>query len=108
MPAAYEKAAREEGVNIHTYLQNKVKDIPLKEWKLLALDWWNGVRSPLMRPELTGVITGFTIHTRPEEIYGALLESLCFGARVIIDTFYEAGHPVERLFATGGISGKSL
>lgn len=107
MPAAYEKAAREEGVNIHTYLQNKVKDIPLKEWKLLALDWWNGVRSPLMRPELTGVITGFTIHTRPEEIYGALLESLCFGARVIIDTFYEAGHPVERLFATGGISGKS-
>lgn len=107
VPARYEREAGEEGVNIHTYLQNKIKDSNPKDWKLSALDWWNGVRSPLMRPELTGVITGFTIHTKPEEIYGALLESLCFGAKVIIDTFYEAGHPVERLFATGGISGKS-
>jgi len=107
VPASYEKEAKEQGISIHGLLQDKIKDMKPEDWKIMALDWWNGVRSPLMRPELTGVMVGLTIHTKPEEIYRALLESLCFGARIIIDTFYEAGHPVERLFATGGIPGKS-
>jgi L-ribulokinase len=72
-----------------------------------ALDWLNGVRSPLMRPELCGVLAGVTLRTTPEDLYRAAVEACCFGARRIIDSFQEAGVPVKRFFATGGIPGKN-
>ena len=36
---------------------------------LLALDWWNGNRSILVDVDLTGMLLGATLLTRPEEIY---------------------------------------
>jgi L-ribulokinase len=70
---------------------------------LLALDWWNGNRSILVDTELSGVIVGLTLATRPSEIYRALLESTAFGTRTIIDSFEEAGVPVKQIIACGGL-----
>jgi len=36
------------------------------ETGLLALDWWNGNRSVLVDADLTGLLIGATISTRPE------------------------------------------
>lgn len=107
VPSVCEREAEEKGISVHALLQNKVSGMEPEAWRLMALDWWNGVRSPLMRPELTGVITGLTIHTKPEEIYRALMEAVCFGAKGIVEAFCKGGHPVERLIATGGIPAKS-
>lgn len=107
VPEDYVREAKREGMTIHELLQNKAAQIRPEDCKLSVLDWWNGVRSPLMRPELTGVIAGLTIHTKTEEMYLALMEGICFGAKVILETFYDAGHPVERFFAAGGIPMKS-
>jgi len=36
---------------------------------LLALDWWNGNRSVLVDADLSGVVAGLTLATRPAELY---------------------------------------
>lgn len=107
VPESYMKEAGQAGIGIHELLQRKAAAIRPEQRRLVVLDWWNGVRSPLMRPELTGVMTGLTIYTKTEEMYLALMEGICFGARVIVDTFRDSGHSVERLIAAGGIPMKS-
>lgn len=72
----------------------------------MALDWWNGNRSILVDPTLTGVITGLTLATRPEDIYRALIEATAFGTRVIVKQYDAFGLPIERVMAAGGIARK--
>lgn len=74
---------------------------------LVALDWWNGNRSVLADADLSGVIAGLTLATTPPEIYRALLESIAFGARRIIENFTDHGLSIDELAACGGISEKS-
>jgi L-ribulokinase len=74
---------------------------------LLALDWFNGNRSILADADLTGAILGLTLQSRPEEIYRALLESIAFGNRRIMDNFNEHGVPLHEIVACGGIAEKS-
>jgi L-ribulokinase len=47
------------------------------------------------------------LSTRPAEIYRALLEATAFGTRVIIDSYVEAGVPIERVVACGGLARKN-
>jgi ribulose kinase len=46
---------------------------------MLALDWMNGNRSALVDADLSGLIMGITLDTKPEEIYRALLEATACG-----------------------------
>jgi L-ribulokinase len=70
---------------------------------LLALDWWNGNRSVLVDADLRGLIVGLTLATRPPEIYRALIEATAFGTRVIVESFEQAGVPVDGIVACGGL-----
>lgn len=74
---------------------------------LLALDWWNGVRTPLVDADLSGVLVGLTLATRPGEIYRALLEATAYGTRLVLETFEEGGIPIREIHACGGIATKS-
>jgi L-ribulokinase len=74
---------------------------------LLALDWNNGNRSVLVNTELSGLIVGQTLHTRPAEIYRALIEATAFGARKILERIEEYGVPVREVVACGGIAEKN-
>jgi L-ribulokinase len=49
------------------------------------------------------MIAGLTLATRPPDIYRALVEATAFGTRVIIDTFTDAGIPVNELVIAGGL-----
>jgi len=74
---------------------------------LVALDWWNGNRSVLMNADLTGLLIGATLSTRPEEIYRALVEATAFGTLTVIRAFEAAGIGIDRLVACGGLPSKS-
>jgi L-ribulokinase len=74
---------------------------------LVALNWWNGNRSILADADLSGVIAGLTLSTTSAEIYRALLESIAFAARRIIDNFTDNGLTIDQLVACGGIAEKS-
>lgn len=74
---------------------------------ILALDWWNGCRTPLMDPALSGVFVGMTLRTTRVELYRALLESLCFGTRRVVETFCDGGLAVDELVVASGLAEKN-
>ncbi len=103
VPAAYEQEAAQRGVSIHQLLEEKAGGLKPGESGLLALDWWNGNRSVLVDVDLTGLLIGATLATKPEEIYRALIEATAYGTRMIIETFQANGVPVYEIVATGGL-----
>ena len=107
VPSTYHQAARATGENIHQYLTGLAARQRPGAHGLMALDWWNGNRSVLANADLSGLMLGMTLQTRPEDMYRALLESTAYGARAIIDTFRAYGVPVEALDVSGGISWKN-
>lgn len=107
LPASYEEAAKAEGMKIHDYLTKKAQALKVGESGLIALDWWNGNRSVLVDVDLTGMVLGMSLLTKPEEIYRALIEATAYGTRMIIETFRNNGVPINEFYASGGISQKN-
>ena len=107
VPAAYEEEAKARGVDIHQLLEEKAGKLKPGESGLLALDWWNGNRSVLVDVDLTGLLIGATLATKPEEIYRALIEATAYGKRIIIETFQKNGVPIHELVACGGLPEKN-
>lgn len=107
VPENYAIEAREKGMDLHQLLTEKAAAQKPGESGLLALDWWNGNRSVLVDVDLTGMMLGMTLNTKPEEIYRALIEATAYGARTIVDAFDEAGVKIEKLIACGGIAKKN-
>lgn len=70
---------------------------------LVALDWLNGNRSLLMNANLTGVILGLTLESKPEEVYRAFIEATAFGTRMIVDAHVTNGIPATELVVCGGL-----
>jgi len=103
LPAEYHAEAERRGIGPHEYLSELAATQRVGQHGLVALDWHNGNRSVLVDHELSGVIVGQTIATRPEDVYRALVEATAFGTRTIIDTFEGSGLPVTELVAAGGL-----
>ncbi len=103
VPAAYLEEASQRQMDIHQLLEEKAAQLQPGESGLLALDWWNGNRSVLVDVDLTGLLIGMTLATKPEDIYRALIEATAYGTRVIVEAFENNGVPVEQIVATGGL-----
>lgn len=107
LPAYVKEAATEEGIGVHQWLEREAAAYKPGQSGLLALDWWNGNRSVLVDTDLTGLMLGMTLLTKPQEIYRALLEATAFGTRKIVDAFHENGVAVDALYACGGLPQKN-
>jgi L-ribulokinase len=75
--------------------------------RVLAVDWFNGRRTPDADPRLQGALSGLTLGTDAPALYRALVEGTAYGARAIVDRFVEQGVPVERVIALGSIALRS-
>lgn len=106
VPTSYEGEAKQKGLNIYRLLEEKASKLRPSKSGLIALDWWNGNRSILNNADLSGLIIGLTLNTKPEDIYRALIEATAFGTRVIIETFEKNGLPIKELYACGGMPHK--
>jgi L-ribulokinase len=53
--------------------------------------------------ELSGVVVGLTLSTRPEDVYRALIEATAFGTRTIVEAFESSGVPVHEFIVAGGL-----
>ena len=107
VPASYAQAAKEAGMNVHQYLSFLAQKTEPGASGLLALDWWNGNKTPYVNGDLSGVLMGLTLHTRPEEIYRALIEANAFGTRMIMEEFMKSGAVVDEVIVSGGIAEKN-
>jgi len=103
VPKKYLDEADKIGVDVHRILEKKASSLKVGESGLLVLDWWNGNRSILMNSDLSGLLLGATLETKPEEIYRALIEAITFGTYKIINSFEKNGIEVEELYACGGL-----
>jgi L-ribulokinase len=103
VPAAYSEAAEARGISVHEHLTELAAAQRPGQHGLVALDWHSGNRSVLVDHDLSGVVLGLTLSTRPEDVYRALIEATAFGTRTIVETFTAAGVPVTEFVATGGL-----
>lgn len=103
LPHSYVVAAEKAGISIFELLAEKARAQEIGEHGLVALDWFSGNRSILVDSELSGAILGITMTTKPEDIYRALVEATCFGARTIIESFTNAGVKIDEIVASGGL-----
>lgn len=103
----YHEAAERAGLDIHQYLEREAAKQKPGESGLLALDWVNGNRSILVDADLSGMIVGLTLATRPPEIYRALIEATAYGTRLIVESFEKRGIPINELVASGGLPEKN-
>lgn len=74
---------------------------------LLACDHFQGNRTPYTDALARGAITGLTLKHTPAHVYRALIEAVCFGTRLIVDTFGADLAP-RRVVAAGGATNASL
>ncbi|MGS7809221.1 ribulokinase [Clostridioides difficile] len=107
VPSDYLQEANIQGVSTHQLLTDKATMQRVGEHGLIALDWWNGNRSTLVDTNLTGVLLGATLLTKPEDIYRALIEATAYGTRTIVEAFRTSGVPVHEVYAAGGIAEKN-
>lgn len=88
-------------------LSEKAEALEPGESGLLSLDWLNGNRNLLFDADLTGLIAGLTLGTKPEEVYLSLIEGTAFGAKMIMERLAEYGVRIDTVTASGGLAVKS-
>ena len=93
--------------NIIPELSRQAQQLPFNEESELAVDWFNGRRTPDADQTLKGAITGLSLGSDAPKIFRSLAEATCFGAKSIVDRFIEEGIPVKGIIGIGGVAKKS-
>ena len=88
-------------------LTEEALQIPLSETAPVALDWVNGRRTPDANQGLKGALMGLSMGTDAARVFKALVESICFGSKKIVDRFREEGVQIDAVIGMGGVAKKS-
>ena len=107
VPESYANEARDKNISIFALLDEKASALSVGQNGVVALDWFNGNRTPYSDADLSGMIVGLTLNTKPEDIYRAILESTAFGTKSIVDIYEKNGVCIDEVYAAGGISRKN-
>ncbi len=75
---------------------------------LLALDFFQGNRTPYKDPYTRGAITGLSLGHARGAVYRSLLESVAMGTKNIVNGLKEAGNSFDYIVASGGVLKDSL
>jgi L-ribulokinase len=81
--------------------------LPIDEDSELAIDWFNGRRTPDANQSLKGAILDLGLGSDAPRVFKALVEATCFGAKSIVERFVSEGIPVKGLIGIGGVAKKS-
>ncbi len=102
-----EKQAEKYIAQIIPSLSEKAAKLNVAENDPIALDWFNGRRTPDANHTLKGGIVGLNLSTDAPKIFKALVEATAFGAKAIVDRFISEGVPIKQIIGIGGVSKKS-
>ena len=98
------KLIEETSDRILPELSKQAAQLPFDENSELATDWLNGRRTPDANQLLEGAFSGLNLGSNAPQLFRALVEATCFGARAIVDRFVEQGIPVKGLIGLGGVA----
>ena len=83
-------------------------NIPPGAAGLVALETFQGSRTPVTDPLQRGALLGLTLsHTRAH-IWRALLEAVCFGTKACLEGLENAGHGCDEIVIAGGATRSDL
>ncbi|AEL27241.1 ribulokinase [Cyclobacterium marinum] len=93
--------------NLILTLSNEAEKIAPDETDVIALDWINGRRTPDANQNLKGAIQGLDMGSGAAHVFKALVDSICFGSKKIIERFRQEGVKIEQVVGLGGVAKKS-
>lgn len=93
--------------NLIQTLSHQAEGVSPESTQVLAIDWINGRRTPDANQNLKGALTGLEMGTDAAKIFKALVESICFGSKRIIERFQEEGVSIQQVIGLGGVAKKS-
>jgi L-ribulokinase len=102
----FESIAKRAGTTVAALSQG-IQSYRAGSTGLLRLNWDNGDRTVLVKPELGGVTFGWKLTSTAQDELFAAIESTGFHTRIIIERLEEYGVPVERIINAGGIPQKN-
>lgn len=89
-------------------LDEEAAAIPAGSDGLIALETFQGSRTPVTDPLARGALVGLTLsHTRGH-IWRSLMEAVCFGTRGCIKGLEKAGHKCDEIIIAGGTTRSPL
>src|SRR5690606_6678319 len=88
-------------------LSKQAEALPVTDSSALAIDWFNGRRTPDADQPLKGALSGLHLGTDAVRIFRSIVEATCFGAKRIVERFVEQGVPVKGLIGLGGVAKKA-
>lgn len=88
-------------------LSKQAAQLKVNEEDELAVDWFNGRRTPDANQMLEGAFYGLSLGSDAPRMFRAVAEATCFGARAIVERFIEEKIPVKGLIGMGGVAKKS-
>jgi len=69
---------------------------------VMALDYWQGNRTPHVDADARGMFWGLSLHHERAHLFRALLESVCFGTENVLRSMRAQGHDIRDMVACGG------
>lgn len=75
---------------------------------LVALETFQGSRTPVTDPLARGALVGLTLSHSRGHVWRALMEAVCFGTRACVDGLEKAGHTCEEIIIAGGTTRSPL
>lgn len=100
---AKELAYTQAGKEPYQVLMEEADQVPPGSEGLVVLDTWQGNRTPYRDPLAKGCIWGLTLSHSRAHIYRALLESVAYGTKNILNCFSESDFRIEQIVACGGV-----
>jgi ribulokinase len=83
-------------------LNRAAAEIPPGADGLLALDHFQGNRTPYIDPKSRGALVGLSLAHRPPHVFRAIIESICFGTEAVLRVFQSENFRINEAVVCGG------
>ena len=91
-----------------SFFQEMDRRAATAETEVMLLPQFGSSGNPHLSMDAKGTIAGLTIHTRPEEIYRAILEGMAFQSYLAYERLKPLGTQMQTIVATGGGAASAL
>ncbi len=94
--------AKKRGVDPYDVLTELAQDVPIGSDGLVAIDYFQGNRTPYTDPLARGMLWGLSLSHTPGHVFRAILEGICYGTEHIFRTMREHGFQPGEAVVAGG------
>lgn len=99
------RECRKKDINFFAYMDEMAKNL---HTDILVLPQFGSAGNPNLSMDARGTIAGLTIHTKPEELYRAILEGMAFQMYLAYERMEKLGTQMNAIAVTGGGAASEL